>query len=119
MPYKDPEKQKQYQADLMRRKRAGEPQRAYGNEIIKPGVYEAGHIHQWLRKMGEDTATCVGKDWQPEGGCGEVVKWQGKMLNVHTDGLPPMTEMVRDMDQHDRDKILSSPMVNQPRARER
>lgn len=91
-----------YQKDYMARKRASE--KASGNTVLTPGTYEPGHIHNWSRKYNEDTATCHG--------CQEVVKWEGKMLNIHTDGLPPTSELINDMDQHKIDKILNSPAIN-------
>lgn len=106
MPKNDPNYMRAYQAERRKQQKEGEStkvQVALGNEIIVPGKYEAGHIHAWLRKLGEDTAKCE---------CGEVVKWKGKLLNRHTDGLPPTSELIREMDQHDIDKILNNPAIN-------
>jgi len=92
--------------EYQRKRRAEEKegvQRALGNKIIRPGEYLAGHIHTWTRRLGEETARCD---------CGEIVEWQGKLLNRHTDGLPDTGGLINNMDQHERDRILNSPAIN-------
>jgi hypothetical protein len=107
MPKNDPEYMRKYQADRRAAQKEG-VQRSLGNEVIVPGEYEAGHIHEWLRRIGEDTAKCEG--------CDEIVKWQGKLLNRHTDGLPDTSELIRQMDTKEIDKILNHPAVSTKRG---
>ena len=107
MPKNDPNYMRTYQAERRKQLKEGQTpqvQVAVGNEIIKPGKYEAGHIHTWTRKLGEDTATCHG--------CEEVVKWKGRSLNPYTDGLADTSKLIQKTDDKFITKILNHPAIN-------
>ena len=112
-----PDRKREYMAELMRKRREGSrqnpeieeaaavldevrrsPNRAVfkpfrapnGNFIVEPPTvpYDRAHIHLYSRKLGEDTAKC--------GICGEVVRYEGKPLNIYNDGLPDWPQLIRD-----------------------
>ena len=66
----------------------GYPRRVNGNLVLKPGLYQEGHVHNYVRKLGENTAKC--------NECLEVVEYEGKSLNIYTDGRADWPELIRD-----------------------
>lgn len=61
-----------------------------GNLILEPPSrpYDTMHIHEYRRRVGEETAMCKI--------CSEVVRYEGKPMNIYNDKLPDWPQLIRE-----------------------